>query len=191
MSHPMPTSTESKSPDCWPQPAEQIFSADQVAQAWDAVAAGVLKTLHQSGRRQPLIALTVMNGGLFPLVELCRRLPVALEVDYVHATRYRNQTRGGAIEWRYWPTRDFGDSTVLLIDDIFDEGYTLEAVDQRLRTQTDNIYRIVLARKLHERGLERGWVDFHGLDLPDRFVFGCGMDIQGQWRHLESIWALK
>ena len=174
----------------WPNDAEQLFSAEQVAQAWSAVAENLQQSLAERAAGKPLVALAVMNGGLFPLAELTRRLSLPLEVDYVHATRYREATRGGDLDWRHWPVRDFSQWCVVLIDDIFDEGHTLAAVKQRLNEQTDDVISVVLARKQHARGLPRDWVDFYGLDVPDRFVFGCGMDVQGYWRQLDAIWAL-
>lgn len=174
----------------WPDGAEKLFSAEQVTRAWDDLADTLGQSLLQRNESKPIVALAVMNGGLFPLAELTRRLSLPLEIDYVHATRYRNDKRGGDIDWQRWPSRDFSASTVLLIDDIFDEGHTLAAVKQRLAEQTDDVISIVLARKQHTRGLERDWVDFYGVDVPDRFVFGCGMDIQGHWRQLGAIWAL-
>lgn len=178
------------SPARWPDNAEQLFTPEQVTQAWDVLAENIEQTLQQRAETKPVVALAVMNGGLFPLAELTRRLGQALEIDYVHATRYRNETSGGDIQWLRWPARSFSGHCVLLIDDIFDEGYTLAAVAERLREQTKDVISIVLARKQHQRGLTRDWIDFYGLEVPDRFVFGCGMDYQGYWRQLDSIWAL-
>ena len=174
----------------WPEGAEQLFSPEQVSSAWDVLAAAVEQALQQRTEAKPIVALAVMNGGLFPVAELTRRLSLPLEIDYVHATRYRNETQGGDIDWQRWPTRDFSGHSVLLIDDIFDEGHTLAAVKQRLVRHTDDVLSIVLARKQHNRGLKRDWVDFYGLEVPDRFVFGCGMDVHGHWRQLDAIWAL-
>lgn len=174
----------------WPESAERLFTAEQINQAWNELSDRVRTFLEQ--RRQPrgLVALAVMNGGLFPAAELTRRLDVPMELDYVHATRYRDRTQGGQIDWQHWPARDFRDRHVLLIDDIFDEGHTLAAITERLMQQTSHVTSIVLARKQHQRGLPREWVDFHALEVPDRFVFGCGMDYLGHWRQLDSIWAL-
>lgn len=174
----------------WPDKAERLFTAEQITRAWDELGERVDSFLKQRELPRNLIALAVMNGGLFPTAELTRRLHMPMEFDYVHATRYRDRTQGGQIDWQHWPTRDFRDRHVLLIDDIFDEGHTMAAIAERLKQHTSHITSIVLARKQHRRGLPRDWVDFHALEVPDRFVFGCGMDYLGHWRQLDSIWAL-
>lgn len=173
----------------WPEGAERVVSREQVGAAWDSLAAQLNQQLDQI-QESELIIMPVMKGGLYPAVELTRRLRRPLLLDYVHATRYRNELRGQKIEWQYWPERDFSQATVVLVDDIFDEGYTLEAVQQRLLKFDCEVISVVLCRKQHDRGLARDWVDFHALEVPDRFVFGCGMDLYGHWRQLESIWAL-
>ncbi|MEM1080419.1 MAG: phosphoribosyltransferase family protein [Pseudomonadota bacterium] len=174
----------------WPPQAEQIIPESAVKSAWATLAGEVQNHLKRCQTDGPILAIPVMNGGLYPFVELTTRIDLPLQVDYVHATRYRDALRGGEVEWRCWPERDFTNTTVLLIDDIFDEGYTLQAVKNRIEEQASEVITAVLARKQHDRGLDRDWIDHYGLDVPDRFVFGCGMDLAGHWRHLNSIWAL-
>lgn len=168
-----------------PEGAERLFDAAEVAAAYDALAERLDAVLPDG----PILLLTVMNGGLFPAVELARRLDRPLAMDYVHATRYRGGTRGGEIDWIRWPQLPEASQPVLLVDDIFDEGHTLAAVRERIAAQHP-VTTAVLALKRHERGLPRDWIDHYGLEVPDRYVFGCGMDHAEQWRELPEIWAL-
>jgi hypoxanthine phosphoribosyltransferase len=180
----------------FPAGAERLFDADQVAEAYDRLADSV----HRSLPGGPVLLLTIMTGGLFPAVELARRLNHlgrSLCIDYAHATRYRGATRGGEIEWIRWPRWPDAARSVLLVDDIFDEGHTLAAVRERIADDASRqrgtavpVTTAVLALKQHDRGLPRGWVDHHGLVVPDRYVFGCGMDHAEHWRELPDIWAL-
>lgn len=172
----------------WPAGAECLFDAGQVASALDAQAERVGRL---AGPDELISVVALMKGGMYPAIELTRRLPNALCFDYVHATRYREATRGGEIHWQHWPDELTPGDRVVLVDDIFDEGYTMQAVFERLREQgVANITTVVLARKQHQRGLDRDWVDDHAMEVPDRYVFGCGMDYQGLWRQLDAIWAL-
>ncbi len=168
-----------------PEGAVCLFDAEQVAHAYDALADRLDDALPDG----PVLLLTVMTGGLFPAVELARRLDRPLTLDYVHATRYRGATRGGDIEWIRWPRLPDAAGTVLLVDDIFDEGHTLAAVRDRIAAH-HRVTTAVLALKQHDRGLPRDWVDHSALDVPDRYVFGCGMDHAERWRELPEIWAL-
>lgn len=166
-----------------PDAARRLLSVEQVAQAWD----GIAQALNRDLPDEEVTLLPVMNGGMFPACELSRRLDRRVRFDYVHATRYRGGARGGEIEWLHWPSLPERPETVILVDDIFDEGYTLEAIRDRIAAD----YRVVTAvllRKMHDRGLARDWVDYHGIDIPDVYVFGCGMDYQENFRELPEVW---
>jgi len=172
----------------WPTGAECLFTPEAVARAVDAQAERIGRLVSAD---EVLSIVALMKGGMYPAIELTRRLGTALRLDYVHATRYREATSGGEVHWQHWPSElSLGDH-VVLVDDIFDEGYTMAAVYRRLEKQgVKRVTTAVLARKQHERGLDRDWVDDYALEVPDRYVFGCGMDYQGLWRQLNGIWAL-
>lgn len=172
----------------WPDGAECLFTPEDVSRALDAQAERVARLV---GEGEVLSMVALMKGGMYPAIELSRRIDSALRIDYVHATRYREATSGGEIHWQHWPANLSPADHVVLVDDIFDEGHTMAAVTQRLREQgVDQVTTAVLVRKRHDRGLDRDWVDDHALEVPDRYVFGCGMDYQGLWRQLDGIWAL-
>jgi hypoxanthine phosphoribosyltransferase len=89
------------------------------------------------------------------------------------------------------PRKNLQDRSILLLDDILDEGHTLAAAKARLLELGASEVKIaVLADKLIGRGKPIA-ADFVGLYLPDRYVFGMGMDAYGLWRNLPAIYALK
>jgi hypoxanthine phosphoribosyltransferase len=140
----------------------------------------------------PLIYV-VMNGGLVLAGRLLPRLPFPLELAYLHATRYGHALQGTLLDWRVRPTQDLRDRNVLVLDDILDEGHTLAAIIDYLEKEgAREVLSAVLVHKVHERKARPGMrADFTGLELPDRFLFGCGMDYQGYWRNAPGIYALK
>ncbi|THF59417.1 hypoxanthine-guanine phosphoribosyltransferase [Pseudothauera rhizosphaerae] len=140
----------------------------------------------------PLVYV-VMNGGLIFAGRLLPRLPFPLEVAYLHATRYGLATHGTLLDWRVRPTQDLRGRSVLVLDDILDEGYTLAAIVEHLRAEgAREVLTAVLVHKEHERKAYPGMrADFTGLDIADRFLFGCGMDYQGYWRNAPAIYAVK
>ncbi|WP_203594593.1 phosphoribosyltransferase family protein [Wenzhouxiangella limi] len=173
-------------PDRWPAGSDCILTATEVAAALDRQARRLGLLL---AGRDAVTMMVLMNGGLYPAVELARRLDFPFAIDHVHATRYRGATFGGELKWGRWPSKVTG--CMLLVDDIFDEGHTLQAVRKRLLDDgADEVVTAVLALKEHDRGLPRDWVDDSAIAVPDRYVFGCGMDWQGYWRQLDDIWAL-
>lgn len=140
---------------------------------------------------EPLTLVAVMTGGMLPAAWLALRLMQPLQIDFVHATRYRGGTRGGELDFLVHPRLEVRDRHVLVVDDIYDEGYTLKAIcDDYAGRGARSVRSAVLVRKMHQRGLPRDLPDFVGLDVPDVYVFGCGMDAYEEWRHLEEIRAL-
>ncbi len=167
--------------------ADLIHPAEAVRHALDGMARRVAEKM---SRKDPVL-LAVMTGGMMPTVWLSTRLDFPHQLDYVHATRYVSGTRGGELEWRARPGTDLAGRSVLIVDDILDEGVTLGAVADYCRDAGAGEVRIaVLVQKCHDRNRARIRPDFKGLDVPDRYVFGCGMDYHEYFRNLTSIYAL-
>ena len=136
------------------------------------------------------IVICVMGGGIVFAGQLLTQLTFPLELDYVHASRYQNNTVGNALIWQSLPKLDLNNRTVLLVDDILDEGITLLAIKEKcLALGAKDVYSAVLIEKKlpHTKPIK---ADFIGLEVPNRYVFGCGMDAYGWWRNLPAIYAL-
>ena len=152
----------------------------RVAGAIDAALAG-----------ENAIFLTVMQGALAFAGQLATRIRTPLDFDYVHATRYRGATSGGELAWIKRPSLAFGGRTVLLVDDILDEGHTLKAIrDFCLGEGAARVLLAVLCEKRHARRVPDIAADFCGVEVPDRYVFGYGMDYHEQGRNLPAIYAV-
>jgi hypoxanthine phosphoribosyltransferase len=169
--------------------ADCLHDAQAVQDAYDRLAAAITATYAE---RNPLI-LCVMIGGLMPTAEITRRLAIPFELDYLHATRYRGATQGGGLVWKRQPdARRLEHREVLVIDDILDEGHTLVAIRQALQAFAPASLRVaVLVEKLHDRRAPEAHAEFIGLQVEDRYVFGCGMDYKEYWRQLPAIYAVK
>lgn len=140
----------------------------------------------------PLVYV-VMNGGLILAGRILPHLPFPLEVGYLHATRYGHELKGALLDWRVRPAHDLRGRTVLVLDDILDEGHTLHAIIEYMRAEgAREVLSAVLTHKVHDRKAYPGMrADFTGLDVADRFLFGCGMDYKGYWRNAPGIYAVK
>ena len=160
-----------------------------VEAALDRMAADITVRLADAN---PLV-YAVMNGGLILAGRILPRLPFPLEVAYLHASRYGHAIQGTLLDWRVRPTQDLRGRTVLVLDDILDEGHTLAAIIDYLKGEgAREVFSAVLVHKVHERKAYPGMrADFTGLDVADRFLFGGGMDYKGYWRNAPGIYALK
>jgi len=168
--------------------AELVVDAAAVTAALERMAAAINDTYRGCS---PMV-FGVMLGGLVPLVRLMRRFEFPHTVDYIHATRYRGGTTGGELQWRVAPPSDLQGRDVLIIDDILDEGITLAAITEELATRDPASLRTaVLVQKRLLRDTPAPLVaDFVGVEVADRYVFGCGMDYRGFFRNLDAIYAL-
>ena len=167
--------------------AELIYSAETVAAAVSRVAAEITEKL---GESNPLL-LCVMSGGVPFAGQLMTQLHFPLDFDYMHVTRYGQDTQGGKLSWRSAPWTPVKGRTVLVVDDILDEGVTLAAVKDSLkRLGAAEVLTAVFVDKANGKA-KPVQADFVGLPVPDRFVFGFGMDIRGAWRHLPAIYAVQ
>lgn len=143
----------------------------------------------------PPLFVTIMHGGMPFAAQLAFALGergIDLEFDYLHATRYRGNTSGSGLAWLHRPATSMRDRRVLLVDDILDEGHTLLAVKRWCEDQgATDVHVAVLAVKIHDRRVEGIGAEYIGVEVPDRYVFGYGMDYREQGRNLPAIYALK
>lgn len=137
------------------------------------------------------VYLTIMHGGMPFAAQLAMELGIDLEFDYLHATRYRGATTGSGLAWLHRPATPLRGRRVLIADDILDEGHTLKAVKHWCEDEGAAEVRIaVLAVKVHDRRVEGIEADYVALEVPDRYVYGYGMDFHEQGRNLPALYAL-
>lgn len=167
--------------------ADCLFAKEEVHSAIVLWAEKISQTIADTNP----IVVGIMNGGMIPLGLLLPQLDFPLQVDYLHATRYRNKTSGGQLDWLVTPRINFSGRTILLVDDIHDEGITLNEIKAFcLKQGAENIYSAVLVNKIHNRKNNTS-ADFIALEVPDRYVFGFGMDYKGMLRNAPGIYAVE
>ncbi|MBI4938715.1 MAG: hypoxanthine-guanine phosphoribosyltransferase [Nitrosomonadales bacterium] len=167
--------------------AELVVSADEVRAAVERVAREINAVLADA---HPLV-LSVMGGAVVFSGQLLPLLSFPLDFDYVHVSRYGGDLQGGALRWKVEPRENVRGKVVLVLDDILDEGGTMAAIRQRvMELGAAGFYSAVFADKLN--GMAKPVrADFVGVEVPNRFVFGFGMDVHGAWRNLPAIYAVK
>jgi hypoxanthine phosphoribosyltransferase len=165
-----------------------LYTKDQVEAALDHMAQEMNQKLANSNP----IFLCVVLGGIIPMGNLLPRLDFPLELDYVHATRYKGKTRGADIVWKAKPSCVLKDRTVVIVDDVLDGGLTLKAIVEFCEEQgAKEIFSAALVDKPSARlpsGVQK--LDFSGLEVPNRYVFGYGMDYKEYLRNAPGIFAI-
>jgi hypoxanthine phosphoribosyltransferase len=167
--------------------ARLVASSEAVRDAWLRLATDV-QTYIDDG---PSLLMGMLVGGMVPLVQISARLRGDFLMDYCHLTRYAGATDGGEIRWVQRPHLSLRGLTVVLVDDIFDQGHTLAELYRYCEDHgARRVLTAVLVRKRHSRPTADVRLDLWGLEVRDEYVFGCGMDYQQRWRHLDAIYAI-
>ena len=168
--------------------ADLLYSSEEVEAAIKKMAGEITVELKD---KNPLV-LCLMIGGVITTGKLLPLLDFPLQVEYVHATRYQGETSGGRLHWIRKPTISLQDRHVLIVDDILDEGTTLATmIEECERYQAKTIHTAVLADKQLNRERNFKKADFTGLTVPNRYVFGYGMDYKEYLRNAPGIYAVK
>ena len=168
--------------------AEPLYTNVQISKITDDLSKAITNELENTNP----IVMPIMIGGLIFSGQLIPKLNFPLEIDYVHATRYSSGTRGGSLIWLKKPDKSLLDRTILLIDDILDEGITLsEIIKYCYSNGAKKVYAAVLLKKILDNSkLERD-IDFVGATVPNVYVFGNGMDYCEYYRNINGVYAIK
>lgn len=167
--------------------ADCLYPEVEVEAAIDKLAKEI--TIQLAGTNP--ILLCAMNGGLILTAKLAIRLKFPLNMDYIHATRYRNNTTGADVYWGKYPSIALSKRTVIVIDDVFDEGATLDNIVRYCKEhEAEKVFTAVLVDKMHDRKLTSMKCDFVGLKAEDRYLYGYGMDYKGYLRNVAGIYAI-
>ncbi len=171
--------------------ADLLFTAEQVAAATSRVAQEMNRDF---ATKYPLV-LSVMGGAVVFSGHLLSQLDFPLDFDIVQASRYGNAKVGSELTWRVAPRDNIAGRHVIILDDILDEGVTLAAiVDLVKKNGAASVACTVFCVKDYgpEINAKKPLIaDYVGITVPNRFVFGYGMDVAGAWRNLPAIYAIK
>lgn len=167
--------------------ADLIIAETAIATALTKMSEQITQTLKDEF---PLV-LSIMGGAIVFTGQILPKLLFPLDFDYIHISRYNNQIEGGEFTWFRTPQEGVKDRSVLVLDDLLDEGYTMAAVKERvLQMGAKSFHCAVFANKLTDAPKPLV-ADFVGTNVPNRYVFGFGMDAYGLWRNLPAIYAIK
>ena len=165
-----------------------VYKHDEIIDAISNLALNLNKTYHN----KHVIVLPLMNGALTFAGYLLPRLGFDMELDYIHASRYDNNTGGDEIKLIYEPQQNkLEGKYILLLDDILDEGHTLKYTKERLKKYNPlSVETAVLFDKLIDKPKPLD-ADYVGLKVPNFYVYGFGLDFNGIGRNMPHLYAYK
>ena len=138
-----------------------------------------------------LLVLGVMNGAVVTLGKLLSLLLFPLQVDYLQVSRYRQNTQGGELTWLAKPQQSLLGRDLLVVDDVLDRGETLAEIKRYCLAEGAASVRLLALVQKQLAAPAVVEADYVGLQAPDRFLFGCGMDYRGYLRNAPGIFAVK
>jgi len=165
-----------------------LLSSAQLAAGIERLAVEVRR---DAGDR-PLTVIGVLTGSIMVVADLIRRLEGPVQLNMVWASSYRGTaTSPGRLDLRLDLLPDLTGHDVLVVDDIFDSGRTMQALVEELRNRgAVRVRTLVLLRKTGRAEVVMQ-PDFVGFEIPDAFVVGYGLDFDGLWRHLPYLAVLE
>lgn len=163
-----------------------LYDENEIASVLDDMAEKITSDL---AGLNPLV-MPVMQGGLIFAGHLITRMAYPMRINYIHATRYRGEKSGGELKWIARPSESLEGQHVLLLDDIFDQGYTLDAIAADcIKQGAASVRSAVLLKKNHPRAVADYRPNYYALEVEDQYVYGFGMDYEHQLRNLNGIYA--
>ena len=168
---------------------ETLFTETEIQTAVTEVA----EKLNADYRDQHVLVIGVATGAIVFLSDLMRQLQMPVHLELVRAKSYRGTAvRPVELDIDLWGLTedDICGRQILLVDDIFDTGRTVEALSKRLLDHGASDVKIVVFLEKPDRRETEILPDYVGLRIPDRFVVGYGLDYDGRMRNLPYIAAM-
>ncbi len=170
-----------------PKGAKVLVDSETIAQTTQSLATQINQDYHD----KPVVFLTIMNGGMIFAADLSKKLNLDMEMDYLQLSRYGSSQTGGELIWKYQPETVMKGCHVILCDDIYDQGHTLEAAHAWCKKQGAlSVKSVVLVHKKHQRPYADYKADYIALTVEDHFIFGYGMDLEEKLRQLPEIYYM-
>lgn len=165
-------------------PPKVLISREQIEARIAELAAEINRDYAGSDK---LIAVGVLKGSVFFLVDLLKRLEVPVAVDFFQTSSYGNSTEAGEVRIRKDLDLSIRGSDVLLIEDIVDTGYTLRTILDLLKFRGARTVKLCALLDKPSRRRTPVPIDYKGFSIEDQFVIGYGLDFDERYRNLPYI----
>jgi hypoxanthine phosphoribosyltransferase len=140
-------------------------------------------------RDQDLMLVCILRGGVMFLTDLMRHLTVPHTIDFMAVSSYGSGARGssGQVRITLDLTTSIEGRNVLLVEDIIDSGHTIASVIELLSARHPNTLRVCTLLDKAERRQAVVPIHYRGFTIPNKFVFGYGLDLDEYYRNLPFV----
>jgi len=165
------------------EPFVRVITEDTIARRVSELASEITRDVEN----QDVVAIAVLKGSLMFMKDLMADLPYTYTSDFLSLTRFGHEGRVSvamdvsvALDGRY----------VLLVLEIVDTGLTLATIRKMMLTRGVRSLRTVALIDKAPRRIVDVPVEYRGFEVGDEYMLGYGMDWEGRYRNLGSIWAV-
>jgi hypoxanthine phosphoribosyltransferase len=162
------------------------ISAEKISEAVKHVAAKINSDL---AGKSPVF-LAVLNGSFMFASDLMKEITIDCEISFVKLASYHGTTSSGTVSELIGLSQDISGRTVVIVEDIVDTGNTVEKLEEILKARKVKDFKVATAFFKPSAYTKKIKVDYVGLEIPNAFVVGYGLDYDGLGRNLKDVYVL-
>ena len=167
--------------------SEVLITHDEIMEMLDRVAA----EMNRDYAGRPLVVVGILTGAFIFCSDLVRRLDMPVIVDFMQVSSYVGEVSSGVLKIKKDMSYDIAGKDVLIVEDIVDTGRTLALLKEQLLKRGPASLKICTAFDKPDRRVTDLVPDYNGITVPDKFIVGYGLDLDGEYRNFDDIRVVK
>jgi len=160
-----------------------LVSHEEIEQMLDRLS----KELNRDYKDETLVVVGILTGAFIFTADLIRRLDMPVIVDFMQVSSYVGEFSTGELKIKKDLSYDIKDKNVLIVEDIIDTGRTLALLKEQLLERGPKSLKICTAFDKPSRRVNDLKPDYNGIVVPDEFIVGYGLDLDGKYRDFDDI----
>ena len=167
--------------------SEVLITHEQIQERLDRLAA----ELNRDYAGKPLVVVGILTGAFIFCSDLVRRLEMPVIVDFMQVSSYVGEISTGNLKIKKDMSYDIAGKDVLIVEDIIDTGRTLALLKEQLLKRGPASLKICTAFDKPDRRVTELVPDYNGITIPDKFIVGYGLDLDGEYRNYDDIRVVR
>jgi hypoxanthine phosphoribosyltransferase len=170
-----------------PVKGKKLVSKEKIAETVKALGARISKDYEG----EELVVVGVLKGGFVFLADLVREISIPIHVDFISVSSYGNSAESsGVVKILKDIDVEIADKHVLIVEDLVDTGLTLLNLKELLKTRNPIDIKVCTILDKPERRKNEQFAEYNGIEIPDEFVVGYGLDYADKYRNLPDVYIL-